>query len=127
MPGYDRTGPLGNGPRAGRGRGRCGQPADESASMEDPYQYYGLGWGYSPWADSRGRRSRGGGSGRRRSFGRGRRAMQEPTGLGATGREQETFLMRQMEALTAALDRVKELLPKHSPAEGPDRTTGAPH
>ena len=121
MPGYDRTGPLGNGPRAGRGRGRCGQPADESASMEDPYQYYGLGWGYSPWVDSRGPRFRGGGQGRRRGFRMGRRAMESPTGLAATERPQETFPMRQIEALTAALDRVKELLSKHSPAEGEGR------
>ena len=47
--------------------------------------------------------------------------MEGSTGLGATERQQETFLMRQMEALTAALDRVKELLLKHSPAEGQDR------
>ena len=101
MPGYDRTGPLGGGPRTGGGRGRCGQPTDESASVEDPYQYYGLGWGYSPWGGGGGRRFRGGGRGRGRGFGRGKRAMEDPTGLGATALQQETFLMRQMEALTA--------------------------
>jgi len=89
--------------------------------MEDPYQYWGIGWGYCPWDDGGGRRFRGGGRGRGRGFGRGRRAMQDPTGLGTTAPQQENFLMRQMEALTAALDRVKELLSKHSPAEGQDR------
>ena len=121
MPGYDRIGPLGTGPRSGRGRGRCGRSADESASMEDPYHYYGLGWGYWPWGGGGGRRFRGGGRGQGRGLGRGRRAMEDPMGLGATGRQQETFLIRQMQALTAALDRVKDLLSKDSPAEGQDR------
>ena len=121
MPGSDRTGPLGGGPRTGGGRGRCGRPAYESASMEDPYQYWGIGWGYSPWGDGGGRRFRGGGRGRGRGFGRGRRAVQDPTGLGDTAPQQEDFLTRQMEALTAALDRVKELLSRHSPTEGRDR------
>jgi len=28
MPGFDRTGPFGEGPRTGRGRGVCGRPTD---------------------------------------------------------------------------------------------------
>jgi hypothetical protein len=122
MPGHDGTGPLGGGPQTGRGRGRCGRPADESASMEDPYQYYGLGWGYSPWPEGgAGRRSRGRGSGRGGGFGRGRRGPGGPAGPGGGVHQQESFLMRRMDELIAALDRVKELLSKHSPAQGQDR------
>ena len=122
MPGYDGTGPLGGGSRTGGGRGRCGQSADERASMEDPYQYYGIGWGYSPWPEGGGRRRfRGRGSGRGRGFGRAGRGAGGPVGPNGGGRQQESFLMRRMDELTAALDRVKELLSKHSPAEGQER------
>jgi len=113
MPGYDGTGPLGGGSRTGGGRGRCGRPADERASMEDPYQYYGIGWGYSPWPEGGGgRRFRVRGSGRGRGFGRARRANEDPLGPDGTRRHQESFLMRRIEELTAALDRVKGLLEK---------------
>ena len=122
MPGFDGTGPWWAGGRTGRGRGRRARWADESGSVEDPYQYYGVGWGYSPWPeDGSGRRFRGRGSGRGRGFGRGRRGAGGPGGRDSGGREQETFLMRRMDELTAALDRVKQLLSKHSPAEGQDR------
>ncbi len=96
MPGYDGTGPLEGGPRTGGGWGRCRRPADESAPMEDPYRYYGIGWGYSPWPEDDGCPDGG-------------------------ERQREPFLMRRMDELIAALDRVKELLSKHSPAEGQDR------
>lgn len=119
MPGYDRTGPMGGGPLTGGGRGRCRRPADEPASMEDPYQYYGIGWGYSPWPENGGR---GRGAGRGRGFGRGRRGAWGLGGPDGGGRQQESFLMRRMDELMAALDRVKELLSKHSPAEGQDRS-----
>jgi len=122
MPGYDGTGPMEGGPRTGGGRGRCGRPADEPASMEDPYQYYGIGWGYSPWPeDGGGRRFRGRGSGRGRGFGRGRGGAEGPVGPDGGGRQGETFMMRRMDELIAALDRVKELLSRSSPAEGQDR------
>ena len=118
MPGYDGMGPLGGGSRTGGGRGRCERPADERGSMEDPYQYYGIGWGYSPWPEGGGgRRFRNRGSGRGRGFGR----AGGPVGPDAGGRQQESFLMRRMDELTAALDKVKELLSKHSPAEGQER------
>jgi hypothetical protein len=122
MPGYDGTGPLEGGPRTGGGRGRCRRPADERASMEDPYQYYGIGWGYSPWPEGGGgRRFRGRGSGRGRGFGRAGRGTGDLIGSDGGGRQRESFLMRRMDELIAALDRVKELLSKHSPAEGQDR------
>jgi len=122
MPGYDGMGPLGGGPRMGGGRGRCRRPADEPGSMEDPYQYYGIGWGYSPWPEDDGvRRFRGRGSGRGRGLGRGRGGGGDLMGPDGGGRRQETFLMRRMDELTTALDRVKDLLSKHSPAEGQER------
>ena len=122
MPGYDRTGPLGGGPRTGRGRGFCRPPAGEPASMEDPYQSYGTGRGYWPWpGGGGGRRFRGRGWGRGWGFGRGWRGAWDVIGPDAEGRQQESFLMRRMDELTAALDKVKELLSKHSPAEGDDR------
>ena len=113
MPGYDGTGPLEGGPRTGSGRGRCRRPADERASMEDPYQYYGIGWGYSPWPEDDGaRRFRGRGSGRGRGFGRAGRGAEDLIGADGGGRQRETFLMRRIEELTAGLDRVKGLLEK---------------
>ena len=95
--------------------------------MEDPYQYYGIGWGYSPWpeAGSGGRfggRGWGRGRGRGGGLGRGRRGAGGPVGPDAGGREQESFLMRRMDELMAALDRVKDLLSKHGPAGGQDRS-----
>ena len=122
MPGYDGTGPLGGGSRTGGGRGRCRRPADEPASMQDPYQYYGIGWGYSPWPeDDGGRRSRIRGAGRGRGFGKARSGTGDLIGPDGGERQRETFLMRRMDELIAALDRVKELLSKHSPAEGQGR------
>ena len=123
MPRYDGTGPMGVGPHMGGGRGRGRRPADESVSMEDPYQYYGIGWGYSPWPEGGGRRRfRGRGSGRGRGFGRARRGTGDLVGPDGGGRQRETFLMRRMDELTAALDRMKKLLSKHSPAKRQDRS-----
>jgi hypothetical protein len=42
MPGYDRTGPWGRGPRTGGGFGVCGAPAQDAES--DP-RAYGRGFG----------------------------------------------------------------------------------
>jgi len=65
MPGFDRTGPLGAGPRTGRGLGFC-------AGGPYPPAYggarYGAGRGGIPWGGGRGR-AWGGGRG---WFGRGR-------------------------------------------------------
>jgi hypothetical protein len=83
MPGFDRTGPGGQGPRTGRGQGHCGKPGREvPASNTDygvPYNEYGSspqgefgggrgfgrGWGF-------GQRGNGAGPGRGRGGGRGR-------------------------------------------------------
>ncbi len=55
MPGMNQQGPLGMGPRTGRGQGRCAH----GARLEDDHQGPGEG-----------RRGRGGGRGRRRRMGR---------------------------------------------------------
>ena len=120
MPGYDRTGPMGAGVRRGRGRGRCARLADEATSAEDPYQYYGVGWGYWPWGNGGDHQLRGDGQGRGRGFGRTTRAIQNCADPVDTWYQQEPFLRLQMEALTAQLDTVRKLLSKYSPADGPD-------
>jgi len=56
MPGFDRTGPEGQGPMTGRGLGRCNP--DNEFNEEDDIRF-GRGWG------------RGRGLGRGRGFGRG--------------------------------------------------------
>jgi len=54
MPGFDRTGPLGSGPRTGWGRGRCGSYAAE-ASRPSQGDLLGIGRGAVPWGGGRGR------------------------------------------------------------------------
>ena len=61
MPGFDRTGPLGQGPRTGRGMGYC-------AGGTNVNYGYGVGRGGIPWGGGRGR-AWGGGFGRGRGFG----------------------------------------------------------
>ena len=123
MPGHDGTGPMGAGahPGRGQGRGRCARAVDEAASVEDPYQYYGVGWGYWPWGNGGGRRFRGGGRGSGRGSGRAQRAIRDSANSDDTWRQQEPFLRLQLEALEAQLERVKRLLSKYSPADGQDR------
>lgn len=66
MPGYDRKGPSGAGPRTGRGRGPCGQGAGASESSQGGFGR-GIGRGGAPWGGGRGRCL--GGWGFRRPFG----------------------------------------------------------
>lgn len=71
MPGYDRTGPMGEGPRTGWGMGDCYGDAPARG------RYYRAGWGRGwgrGWGPGRGR---GWGFGFRRGF---------PFGWGARGR-----------------------------------------
>ena len=68
MPGFDRTGPLGEGPRTGRGLGRCGKAKNSRSSDVAPGPAVRLG--DSPTA--RRGLGRGGGRGRRGGPGRGR-------------------------------------------------------
>ena len=109
MPGYDRTGPVGTGARTGRGLGRCGRPADRTTEVEEPYQDDRVG-GYGRRSGGGGGRGFGsGGQGRRRGFGMGRRAIDDPAGGDVTPRRRQAFLRRRIEELTAQLDRVNRL------------------
>ena len=58
MPGFDRTGPMGQGARTGGGWGYCG-PGTEATEQVPPLAR-GLGRGGAPWGGGRGR-GRGGG------------------------------------------------------------------
>ena len=69
MPGRDRTGPSGGGPRTGWGFGSCGDPDDRTA---DP-RGGGFGWGRG-LGRGLGRFGRGMGFGRRFGWGRSRGA-----------------------------------------------------
>lgn len=53
MPGFDQTGPTGNGPKTGRGRGRCLNISGSSAGQSGPV--YGVGRGGIPFGCGMGR------------------------------------------------------------------------
>ena len=115
MPRYDRTGPVGDGSRTGRGQGRCGRPADKRTEVEDPYPDYGVGWFGRPWGGGRGPGRGGGGRRRRRGFGIGQRAIDDPAASDVTPRRTQTFLRRRIKEMTAQLDRINQLLSEDSP------------
>ena len=117
MPGYDRTGPVGAGPRTGRGVGRCRRASEETRSVEDRYQGGDAGWDGRPWAGGRGRGFGGGGRGRRRGFGMGWRASQDLLSSDLTPRRRQAFLQRRIRELTAQLDRVNQLFSDDSPGD----------
>lgn len=80
MPGFDRTGPRGEGPRTGWGQGKCGKASRQTADYERGYEEPVTGSGYPLGGPGGGRglgpgRGRGGGRGRGRGrgggFGRG--------------------------------------------------------
>ncbi|MDQ7781912.1 MAG: DUF5320 domain-containing protein [Desulfomonilaceae bacterium] len=54
MPGFDRTGPYGAGPRTGWGMGRCGGYAGEGGRFARG-SLRGVGRGGAPWGGGRGR------------------------------------------------------------------------
>ncbi|MGB6068227.1 MAG: DUF5320 domain-containing protein [Desulfomonilaceae bacterium] len=54
MPGFDRTGPFGAGPRTGWGAGLCGAPAGRGTSVLGGI-FRGVGRGGIPWGGGRGR------------------------------------------------------------------------
>jgi len=60
MPGFDRRGPGGAGPRTGWGRGQCGQ-ATGTGSFSWSGFLRGIGRGGLPWGGGRGRCFGGGG------------------------------------------------------------------
>jgi hypothetical protein len=75
MPGFDRTGPYGEGPRTGRGLGKCNPERDDEQNLEDDDLRGGRG--------GRFRFGRGWWKGRDRGAGPGNRAGR---GVGGAGR-----------------------------------------
>jgi hypothetical protein len=67
MPGFNRTGPLGAGPRTGRGQGLCGTTTGSSRFSWSGL-LRGIGRGGVPWGGGRGRCFGGGASGRQGRF-----------------------------------------------------------
>lgn len=110
MPGYDRTGPVGAGPRTGWGLGSCRQSADGTRAGEDPYRGEDAGWLGRPGAGGRGRGFGNGGRGRRRGFGTSPRAIDDLGASEVRPRRRRAFLTRRIRALTAQLDRLNQLL-----------------
>ena len=97
---FDRSGPLGAGPRTGRNRGGCNRAVARATAVADPYHDCGLGWGHWPENGGRGRR-----------FGRGRRAATDSVRPDvALDQRRAAFLERRIEALTEELERAKALL-----------------
>ncbi|NLI74491.1 MAG: DUF5320 domain-containing protein [Euryarchaeota archaeon] len=97
MPGFDMTGPWGEGPRTGRGAGRC------AGTSESRRPYWGLG-----------RRGAGRGFGRPR---RGRGRFYLPYGIQSMGPienpsnvDDETYLKELEGALEAELEEVRNRL-----------------
>ena len=107
MPGFNGTGPQGQGARTGGGFGRC-RPTDGQADEQD--RVYGVGRGGAPHGDGRGRMF-GGGRGRRRQAGQGRMAAGALTPL--TNEEELAQLQQQSQAmqqqLTDIQSRIAEL------------------
>jgi len=68
MPGFNRRGPMGQGPMTGRGRGFCAQEVTRTPPENPPPDVvFGVGRGGIPWGCGRGRAF---GGGRRGRFGR---------------------------------------------------------
>ncbi len=95
MPGFDQTGPIGNGPRTGRGAGRCLNVLDKQAG--GTASGYGLGRGGRPSGCGMGR-----GAGMRNA-GRGQRGQF----FGSDSVQDET--MQIQEELSQARERIRDL------------------
>ena len=115
MPGYDRSGPRGIGPRTGWGQGRCGQPTGRTEAVGDTDRDDDAGC----YGRRQGRGFGGGGGGRRRGFGTGRRARGAADGDVEPGRRQG-FLRQRIEELAQELARMKQLLSKDAQDGAPE-------
>lgn len=117
MPGFDQTGPLGEGPMTGGGRGRCVPGRDVATGRP---QLFGLGRGGRPWGGGRGRgRGFGGGFGRRGALPAGdapNMPVEDPSLL----RDEIRALSDEVAALRAELAAVKS--PPRNDAAGPQAT-----
>lgn len=122
MPGFDRQGPQGAGPRTGLGRGRCG----DGSGLASGAGYYGQGAGYGRGAGfgrgaGMGRAGRGGGRGRGQGLAWRSPWVAEPEpGLGqepdqaAAGLDKnlETSLTNKLEELEKEMKSIKDGLAK---------------
>jgi len=113
MPGFDGTGPLGQGPRTGGGFGVCPPGAGVAPVAVPPGVGYGVG---------RGGRPRGGGRGR--AFGGGRGSWGRSQWLAPwqpPAPQQETnMLQRQAEAIEGQLDAIRKRLDELSAGTAKD-------
>ncbi len=64
MPGFDRTGPVGQGPKTGRGLGKCNPDNQDNTNSESFFPRFGLRFGRN--AGIRSGQGRGRGMGRNR-------------------------------------------------------------
>ena len=134
MPNYDENGPLGTGPRMGRGLGRCGRRHDKTRSAEDPH-----------WNEVSGRYGRPAGGGLGRPFGPAKAPTGSSAGPGTTAHQQErsrsgpveillttevdrlrhtasAYLRGNADELTAELDTLKRLLSEYFPGDAEELT-----
>lgn len=112
MPNYDGTGPLGTGPRMGRGLGRCGRPADSTTAVEGPDPDYRAG---------RGRGAGMGGRVRHRGFGKASEAKENPADSDVTPGQRQALFGRRIKELTTLLKKVNQLLSEDSRAGGQEQ------
>ena len=99
MPGFDQTGPRGEGPRTGGGRGNC---APDGSVTPNPQPVYGVGRGGYPRGGGRGRCFGGG-----RGFGRGMANRGWPVAPANTERNDVEELTREVAALRKELADLK--------------------
>ena len=103
MPGFDRTGPMGQGPMTGGGRGRCNPAGYGTPAWTGGGLGYGRGFGRGRGRGARGPYGRGGG------FGRGYRWFQRfdpPTAAPDPATEVE-MLKSEAEYLKQSLDAIQ--------------------
>ena len=101
MPGFDGTGPRGEGSMTGGGRGFC----ITGYAERRPYGFYGVGRGGMPWGGGRGR-AWGGGRGRGRGMGRGYAFAAARPGP----EDERAYLADQLSGLESEIREIKERL-----------------
>ena len=111
MPGFDGTGPGGQGPRTGGGFGWCPPGAGPAAGAGPGGVVYGVGRGGRPWGGGRGRCFGGG-----RGWATGGLAPYSPPAYAAPTPENEVamlqeqagFLKTQLDGIHARLEELKK-------------------
>ena len=111
MPRLDKSGPMGYGPKTGRGLGSC-EGVQDSGNLNMPGRGFGRGYG-------------GAGGGGRRGFGRGmgsgRRARRGRFDVQPTRQEERSSLENQAEVLQSQLNAVKQRLEELEPEKTQDK------